>query len=164
MILVADASSLIALATCDRLALLDTLFGNVVVPDAVFTEVTIEGKPQSERLRTYLRNKVLAVDMQQFVYLDGYSDLGETQAMLLYKSINADYLLIDDKRGRKVAKLNHIQTVGTLGVLLQAKRTGLIPSVKPLIEQISASPVFISESLIRAVLQLAGEASPGDQV
>ena len=42
MILVADASSLIALATCDRLALLDTLFGNVVVPDAVFTEVTIE--------------------------------------------------------------------------------------------------------------------------
>lgn len=157
MILVADASALIALATCDSLALLEAIFGNVLVPEAVFSEVTALDKPQSARLQSYLHGKVRAVDMQRFVYLDAFADAGETQAMLLYKEVAADYLLIDDKRGRKVAKINQIKTVGSLGVLLQAKRAGLIPCVAPLIEQIASSSVFMSENLMRIALELAGE-------
>jgi predicted nucleic acid-binding protein len=162
MILVADASALIALATCESLALLEALFGNVLVPEAVFSEVTALDKPQSERLRNYLCGKVRVVDMQRYVYLDAFADAGETQAMLLYKEVAADYLLIDDKRGRKVAKINQIKTVGSLGVLLQAKRIGLITRIAPLIEQIAASPVFMSESLIQTVLELAGETTQRD--
>lgn len=157
MILVADASALIALATCDSLSLLEVIFGNVLVPEAVFSEVTAVDKPQSARLRSYLHGKVRAVDMQRYVYLDAFADVGEIQAMLLYKEVAADYLLIDDRRGRKVAKINQIKTVGSLGVLLQAKRIGLIPRVAPLVEQIAASSVFMSENLIQAVLELAGE-------
>lgn len=157
MILVADASALIALSTCDSLELLEAIFGNVLVPEAVFAEVTTLDKPQSARLRSYLHGKVREVDMKNFVYLDAFADAGETQAMLLYKQIAADYLLIDDKRGRKVAKINQIKTVGSLGILLQAKRTGLIPCVAPLLIQISASSVFISGGLIQTVLELAGE-------
>ena len=74
----------------------------------------------------YLQDKVRSVDMSRFVYLDAYADAGETQAMLLYKELDADFLLIDDQRGRKVAKINQITTVGSLGVLLQAKKKGLI--------------------------------------
>ena len=139
MILVADASALIALATCDSLMLLEGIFGNVFVPDAVYAEVTELDKPQSTRLRGYLQGKVREVDMKNFVYLD------------------ADYLLIDDQRGRKVAKINNIKTIGSMGVLLQAKRVGLIPCVAPLLEKIAASPVFMSESLIGIVLELANE-------
>jgi len=157
MILVADASALIALAACDSLALLEAIFGNVLVPEAVFEEVVALDKPQSARLRNYLHGKVRAVDMRRFVYLDAFADAGETQAMLLYKEVSADYLLIDDKRGRKVAKINQIKTVGSLGVLLQAKRAGLIPCVAPLIEQIAASAVFMSANLIQTVLELADE-------
>lgn len=157
MILVADASALIALATCDSLTLLDALFGEVVVPQAVYLEVAQPDKPQGVRLEHYLQNKVRSVDMSGFVYLDAYADLGETQAMLLYKAMNADLLLIDDQRGRKVAKINRINTVGSLGVLLQAKNKGLISAVAPLLAQIAASPVFISASLIQTVLELAGE-------
>lgn len=157
MILVADASALIALATCDSLYLLEDIFGNVLVPEAVFAEVTLLDKPQSERLRSYLEGKVRAVDMQRFIYLDAYADAGETQAMLLYKEVAADYLLIDDKRGRKVAKINQIQTIGSLGVLLQAKRSGLIQSVAPLLAQISASAIFMNADLIKIVLDLADE-------
>jgi predicted nucleic acid-binding protein len=159
MILIADASALIALASCDSLAVLDALFGTVVVPEAVYFEVAAGDRPQSERLRTYLTGKVRAVDMQRYVYLDAFADAGETQAMLLYKEVAADYLLIDDKRGRKVAKINQIKTIGSLGVLLQAKRAGLVPRVAPLIAQIAASPVFISENLIQTVLELADEAT-----
>lgn len=157
MILVADASALIALATCDSLALLEAIFGEVLVPEVVFSEVTAFDKPQAALLRCYLHGKVRAVDMHHFVYLDAFADAGETQAMLLYKEVAADYLLIDDRRGRRVAKINRIKTVSSLGVLLQAKRAGLIPCVAPLIDQIAAGSIFMSESLIQTVLELAGE-------
>ena len=161
MILVADASALVALSACDSLTLLETLFGQVWVPEAVFNEVAVADKPQAARLRHYLQNKVRAVDMQHFVFLDAFADAGETAAMLLYKEMAADYLLIDDKRGRKVAKINHIRTIGSLGVLLQAKRAGLIPAVAPLLRQIAASPVFIGAGLLQTVLDLAGEGPLG---
>lgn len=160
MILVADASALIALSVCDSLHLLEALFGNVIVPEAVFFEVAGTNKPQSESLRNYLQGKVRVVNMDYFVYLDAFADAGETQAMLLYKEVAADYLLIDDKRGRKVAQLNHIKTIGSLGVLLQAKHVGLISEVEPLIKKIAASPIFMGAGLIQTVLELAGESHP----
>ena len=157
MILIADASALVALSACDSLGLLDALFGQVGVPEAVFNEVAVADKPQAARLRSYLQGKVHAVDLAHFVFLDAFADAGETAAMLLYKEMAADYLLIDDKRGRKVAKINQIQTIGSLGVLLQAKRVGLIPAVAPLLRLIAASPVFIGADLLQTVLDLAGE-------
>jgi len=157
MILVADASALIALSACNSLQVLDAIFGTVLVPEAVYLEISVGDKPESEQLRKYLQGKVRHVDMRHFVYLDAYADAGETAAMLLYKELNADYLLIDDKRGRKVAEINQIKTVGSLGVLLQAKRVGLIAAVAPLLAQIESSPVFISRHLLETVLDLAGE-------
>ena len=157
MILVADASALIALSICESLHLLEALFGNVIVPETVFFEVAGTNKPQSEDLRQYLQGKVRAVNMEHFVYLDAFADAGETQAMMLYKQVAADYLLIDDRRGRKVAQINQIKTIGSLGVLLQAKRVGFIPKVEPLITKIAASPVFMSSGLIQMVLEIAGE-------
>jgi predicted nucleic acid-binding protein len=157
MILVADASALIALSVCDSLDLLDALFGDVVVPEAVYLEVAVAGKPESGRLQSYLHGKVRPVNMQNFVYLDAFADAGETAAMLLYKEIAADYLLVDDKRGRKVAKINQIKTIGSLGVLLQAKRAGLISAVAPLLNLIVQSPVFLNKELLKTVLDLAGE-------
>ena len=97
------------------------------------------------------------VDVSHFVHLGVAADLGETEAMLLYKNLSADCLLIDDQRGRKVAIINQIKTVGSLGLLLQAKRAGLVTRVAPLIEQIAAGPIFMSERLISTVLDLAGE-------
>ena len=157
MILVADASALIALATCDGLPWLDALFGEVLVPEAVFKEVAFADKPQAMRLNTYLQGKIRQVDMADFVYLDAYADAGETQAMVLYKSAGADYLLIDDKKGRKVAQINRIKTIGSVGVLIQAKKAGLIKHVKPSIDLIIASQIYMSTELINAVLAMADE-------
>jgi predicted nucleic acid-binding protein len=95
--------------------------------------------------------------MNAYVYLDAYADAGETQAMVLYKAVNADYLLIDDKRGRKVAQINQIKVVGSLGVLIQAKKAGLIDQVKPHLDQISESQIFMAPALVSAVLAMAGE-------
>jgi predicted nucleic acid-binding protein len=59
MLVVADTSALIALAACDTLSLLDHLFADVRVPVAVFRECTAPGKPETDRLEAYLRERVI---------------------------------------------------------------------------------------------------------
>ncbi len=157
MILIADSSALVALSVCDSLDLLDALFGDVKVPQAVFDEVSANHKPESAVLERYLQGKIESVDTEKYVYLDAYADAGETEAMLLYKQMSADWLLIDDKRGRKIAAVNHINTIGSLGVLLSAKKRGLISAVKPKIDQIAESDVYIGQALRQIVLDMAGE-------
>ncbi|GFO75343.1 hypothetical protein BPLS_P2525 [Bathymodiolus platifrons methanotrophic gill symbiont] len=90
MILVADSSALVALSVCGSLTLLDQLFKEVTVPEAVFLEVVKSDKPEAKKLENYLREKVRKVNMHDFIYLDGNADAGETEAMLLYKQELAD--------------------------------------------------------------------------
>lgn len=162
MILVADCSALIALSVCDSLGLLEHLFDSVVVPETVYNEATRPNKKEAQALKIFLQGKVRQVDMQAYVFLDAFADAGETEAMLLYKQISADKLLINDRRGRKVAKINRISTIGSLGVLLAAKEKGCITEVSPLLRQIENSDIHLSQQLIATVLELAGE-NPHDK-
>lgn len=77
--------------------------------------------------------------------------------MALYRRLHADLLLMDDSRARKVAQVNGISIVGSLGVLLRAKETGLVGTVRPFVERIRMAGLFYSETLTNEVLQLAGE-------
>jgi predicted nucleic acid-binding protein len=157
LLIVADSSALIALAICQGLKLLDQLFEEVKVPQAVFDEVIIEGKPVAEQLRQYLRGKVCTVDLTTVVINAGGLGKGELEAMALYKQLHADFLLVDDKRARKIAILNHIEITGSQGILLLAKQKGLIPEVKPFLDQLKKSDLRIDDRLITKTLQLAQE-------
>ncbi|MFB1489233.1 MULTISPECIES: DUF3368 domain-containing protein [unclassified Thiocapsa] len=77
--------------------------------------------------------------------------------MILYRQLAADRLLIDDRRGRRIARINGIEIIGSLGVLLAAKQHGLIETVKPYILLMSASELYLSGDLVTTVLDLAGE-------
>lgn len=160
MILVADCSALIALASCNGLRLLDELFGTVIVPEAVYREAVVGDKPEAQQLKEYLQDKIRKIDPINSVLLDGFSDLGETEAMLLYKQYSADKLLIDDKRGRRVAKINHISTIGSLGVLLAAKQVRLIDQIFPFVAKLMSSDIYVSAALIATVMDIAGEEWP----
>lgn len=153
----ADSSALIALSVCNSLDLLEKLFDKVVVPEAVYIEATQANKPEAQNLKRFLQGKVHKVDLQNYVYLDAFADAGETEAMVLYKQLSADRLLIDDRRGRKVAKINHINTIGSLGVLLAAKERGLIVKVTPLLQRLTDSDIYLSPKLLSIALELAGE-------
>ncbi len=72
--------------------------------------------------------------------------------------MSADKLLIDDRRGRKVAKINQISTIGSLEVLLAAKEKGLVVEVTPLLRLLEKSDIYLSPVLMITVLELAGEA------
>ena len=160
MILVADCSPLIALASCNGLHLLNALFNTVIVPEAVYHEAVVSDKPEAQQLKEYLKNKIRKIDPSHPILLDGFSDLGETEAMVLYWQVSADKLLIDDKRGRRIAKINHINTIGSLGVLLAAKRVGLIDQVSPYLAKILSSDIYLSADLIAMVMDIAGEEWP----
>ncbi len=157
MILIGDSSALIALAICDALDLLTELYENVYVPQAVYLEIVQGDRPESDKLRRYLREKVKNVDMTNYVYLDAYADIGETEAMLLYKQLSADVLLVDDKKGRKVAKMNKIEIIGSLGILLKAKKRGLLNEVSTSLKRLQNSIIYLNQTLINEVLELAGE-------
>jgi hypothetical protein len=158
MLVVADTSSLLALAACDGLSLLDALFGQIKVPSSVYEESTVEGRPSSSELRTYLGSKVVAVDMEQVVIGAPGLGAGELEAMALYKQLHADRLLIDDARARRVAHLNHILVIGSIGVLILAKQRGMLPLLRPSLELVQRAGIHISESLLEEALKLAGEA------
>ena len=158
MIVVADASPLVALATCDYLEVLDKLFGEVKVSDSVYEEVIVQNKLGSDRLKNYLQGKVVNAELASLVIEGSSLDRGELSSMVLYKKLQADYLLIDEKLGRRIAKLNNIKVIGSLGILIEAKRKGIIPSIKPQIETLRASTIYFSSTLLDYALKMAAEA------
>ncbi|HYG64040.1 MAG TPA: DUF3368 domain-containing protein [Thermoanaerobaculia bacterium] len=157
MLVVADTSALVALAACDGLSLLDALFEAVRVPLEVLRECTVQGKAEAERLGLYLQGRVEEVDLSALVIAATGLGLGELEAMALYKKLHADRLLLDDRRARKVAQLNGIEVVGSIGVLLLAKERGLLSSVWSRLEAVERAGVHLSEALITEAMRLAGE-------
>jgi len=158
MIVIADSSALVALSTCGSLWILDKLFDEVKVPQAVFEEVIISNKPQAQTLRIYLEDKVESVDLSQVVIKNANRlGKGELEAIGLAISLSADMLFIDDAKAKKIASLNQIEVIGTLGILLLAKQQNLLNELKPLIELLTDSNIYISKPLVKHVLTLADE-------
>lgn len=157
MLVIADSSALIALATCDGLDLLLQVYADLKVPEAVYAEIVAPEKPQSDALGSFLAGRVVKVDMSRWVLAAGGLGHGELEAMALYKQLSADALLIDDHRARVIAEHNQINCVGALGLLLIAKQSGKISAVAPYIQRLRTSSIYYGDTLLDRVLKLAGE-------
>lgn len=157
MLIVADSSALIALATCDALDILLRLYDEIKVPQAVYDEVVEPEKVQAASLKACLADRVVKVDTAHWVLAAGGLGQGELEAMALYKQLAADVLLIDDHRARVIAEHNQIACIGALGVLLFAKQTGKIETIAPYVQKLKLSSIRYGEALLDKVLKLAGE-------
>lgn len=157
MIIVADSSPLVALALCDCLEVLDNLFGEVRVSQVVYEEVTFGSKAGTTKLAIYLKDKVKDAQFDFHIIGGDILDKGELSSIALYKNLKADYLLIDEKAGRKVAQINHIKIIGSLGVLIEAKRKGVIALLKPYIDILRSSQVHFSDELLNYALTVVDE-------
>lgn len=155
MIIIADSSALIALASCNSLVLLDKLFCEIKVPQAVFNELVNQDKPQVQTLKNYLANKITLIDSSQLIQQN--LGMGEREAMTLYKQLHADLLLIDDAKAKRIAIDNDIKVIGSLGVLLLAKQKGLILKIKPYLDLILENKIYLNAVIINQVLTLSGE-------
>ncbi|MCU0446673.1 MAG: DUF3368 domain-containing protein, partial [Microscillaceae bacterium] len=83
---------------------------------------------------------------------------GETEAIWLAKQLNADWLIIDENKGRKVALQLGLSIVGVLGILVKAKQDGYLESLKNTIDNLQTHSNFrLHPDLIANVLRLVGE-------
>jgi predicted nucleic acid-binding protein len=158
MIIVCDSSPLVALSLCKGLCFLDLLFKDVIVPQNVYNEIDEPGKPETENITAWAKNKVQRAGNQQMLQALSLSlDAGESEAIALYWEKSGDFLLIDEQKGRKIAARNGIKIIGALGILLLAKQKGLIKTIRSSIELLRRSPIRISDRLYQKALEMAGE-------
>lgn len=161
MIVVSDTSAIINLAAVGQLSLLEQLYGTVLIPPAVRTEITAGGPnaPGAVAVNSLAWIRSVPIANEALVIaLSGQLDRGEAEAVALALEQRADLLLVDERRGRSVATNVGLKVVGLLGVLLEAKAKGLLPRLKPVLDDlVSKAGFWISGPLIQATLRAAGE-------
>ncbi len=160
MIVIADATPLIGLARINHLWLLPELFEEIVVPQAVYVEVAgVDSElTGAVELRTafWLRRQTLA-DRSNVDYLRADLDPGEAEVLVLAHELNADLVLLDETKARLAAEMLGLRFIGTIGVLLLAKRKGKVVALRPLLDDLRAERFYISTKLYEMTLQSVGE-------
>lgn len=159
-IVVSDSTVLIGLAKIDSLFLLKEMFQEIHVPEAVFREVTQDGwlKPGAEavcKAPWILRQEVS--DRIQVHFLMTVLEEGEAEVLVLAKELQADLILLDEEKARKSAVMAGFSVMGVIGILIAAKRLGLIASVGGCIKKLQEEKFRLSERVVKMALQQAGE-------
>lgn len=161
MLVVSDTSPISNLLVIGRLHLLHDLFESIILPRAVISELsklTEFGYDISAIENAPWISVQSATDGLAVSKLSKQLDPGESEAIVLAQELGAAFLLIDERRGWKIANAMGIKTIGVLGVLLKAKSEGLIPIVSPVLHDLeSIAGFWMSESLRKEVLLQAGE-------
>lgn len=163
MLVVADTTPPLYLARLGLLELLRELYGTVIVPTAVWHELTV-ARPDAPGASEVRAASWIVVDpgadtSPLLVELQDEIDRGEAAAIALALLREADLLLVDDGAGRRVAAQRGLLPRGTVGVLVAARQRGLIPALRPVLDALVAEEFRIDAELVRRVLLLVDEAS-----
>lgn len=160
MIIVSNTTPLSELAKIDRLDLLQTLFTKILIPPAVYTELTTGNHPATTAIpaATWIETRVVnqAERIEQLLQTPGL-DRGECAAIALAEELNADRLLMDERAGRRLAQQLGLPVIGTIGILLLAKQLGILNEIAPLLNDLIDQGKWISSTFYRQVLQMADE-------
>lgn len=164
LIVISDTSAITNLAAIQQLHLLPQLYNRVTIPESVYCELADIDPPVPGTLEVQAAdwlqvrqvvNRSAVERLQQEVRLDA----GESEAIALALEINADLLLIDERRGRAEADRLGLRITGVLGILIEAKHQNLIVAVKPLLDAMIATSEFrVSSDLYDKILDMVNEA------
>jgi predicted nucleic acid-binding protein len=144
-IVISDTSCLIILSKIDLLDILPSLFGEIWITEEV-------NKEFGEALPPWITvKKANAVQITKILALN--VDKGEASAMALYLEQTEDALLvIDERKGRLIAKDLGIKIIGTLGIIVKAKQTGLIADMQKVIDLLEQTDFRLSPILKQQLL------------
>lgn len=145
-IIIADASCLIVLQNIQELTLLQKLFGEVFISEEVKNEFGLD-------LPAWIKIEEIQNKVRQDA-LNLILDEGEASAIALSLEIKNSLLIIDEKKGRRIAQELKIKIIGTLGIILQAKEKGLIVSIEDLVMKLEKAEFRISHSLKAKILEV----------
>jgi predicted nucleic acid-binding protein len=149
---VCNSACLIALERISRLELLSLCFESVTIPPAVQEEfgsstewLGVQGA-QNAAVVTSLKTQI---------------GEGESEAIALAMELGDVLILLDDKKARRIAKQIGLKVMGTVGLLLRAKRKGVVTEIKPILDELQEAGFRISEALYQEALRLAREIIDG---
>jgi len=152
---IVNSTPIIALLGIGQLDILNSLYGDIIIPEAVRDEVSVKDE---HALINYSWIKVNAISnvAAKEAFISSLHD-GEVEVMILAKEHDADLVIIDDGLARRYAKYQGLTVTGTVGVLCRAKQNGVINSIKPLLDDLCGFGFYISDNVFKEALRLAGE-------
>ncbi len=155
---IVNNSPLVFLSILNLLPLLRELYTDVWIPEEVQEEFL---RTETTLRRSSLNNapwiRTVSLTDSQSASVYGRLDRGEASVLALAKEHDAHLIIIDEKKAREEAKQIGLTVKGTVGVLLEAKKKGLIDTIKPLLETLRDNGMYLDQSFIDNVLQIAGE-------
>jgi predicted nucleic acid-binding protein len=158
---VSNTSPITNLAAIDQLHLLREIYGTILIPQAVYDELTVFDRPVPGTAEVQMFDWInvrRVTDRNQVANLRQVVDAGEAEAIALALELSAERLLIDEASGRALAESLGLSITGIFGTLLIAKQRGLVLSSQPLMEDlIQKAGFWVSPGLYRLVLDSAGE-------
>lgn len=160
MIIVSNTTPISELAKVGQLNLLKEIFGTLIIPQEVYQEVTTGNHPAAIIVPAVDWIEVRSIRSPQKVsdlQTDTNLDLGECAAIVLAEELKANQILIDDLAARIIAESRKLAVIGTIGILLLAKDRGIIPDIKPILDQLISSGKWISMRLYQEAINEAQE-------
>jgi predicted nucleic acid-binding protein len=160
MTVVADSTPLIALAGIGKLHLLQKLYQEIVIPNAVYEEVVHQGKGRSgsSEVANAVWIQTRSVTQQPSDQnLPSCLGRGESETIFLAQQLSAHLVVMDETAGRKEVTRRGLRLIGTIGILQQAKLQGIIPALKPELNALISHQFHISTPTYRAILRLSCE-------
>ncbi len=161
MIIVSNTTPLIGLASIQRFDLLRRLFSEIYISQTVYDEIVAvksdADHTKHELLSAIWIHTVRIKNRQAAEVLLNELDLGEAETIVLASEIAADWVLMDEKKGRRKLKQMGVRKIGTLGILLKAKQLGLLPVIRPEVEKLCRQGFRLSQTVIDIALKQAGE-------
>ncbi|MXY99683.1 DUF3368 domain-containing protein [Candidatus Poribacteria bacterium] len=155
---ISNNSPLVALWRLDLLSLLRDLYTEVWIPQEVKREfLRIEKISRQEALNNAAWIKTIDLTDSESIPISNRLDPGEASVLALGKKYDARFVIIDEKKARQEARKMGLSLKGTVGVLLDAKKNGLIDEIKPLLIALKRNGMHLNESIIFEALQQAGE-------
>ncbi len=152
---VVDSSCLIGLAQINLFKLLKELFSEIHISDAVYNEVVIKGKGEigSEDTESAVKDGwILKRTINDEVAVNALTTIlgkGEAEAIILYKELELDCALIDERTARSMADLMNVNTMGVLGIIGLAIKKGFSVDKKKVIARLKDSGFRISDKLYK---------------
>ncbi len=160
-IIVCNSGPLIALSCIDCLELLHDIYEKVLIPNAVFREVTSSlSLPGALNIAacSWICREEINTSLDRLLISELGS--GESEVIVLALEKQTQRVLIDERKARRIAELVYGLTVtGTGGILLRAKKEGFVDAVLPLLREMRRNGYYLSERLVERIAEEAGESA-----
>jgi len=153
MTVVSNTTPLNYLILIGQADILHKLYELVLIPEAVFNELSTASTPQP--VREWIANKPAWLELRKASEAPpgGMEEIqiGERQAIALAQVIHPEFVLLDDRRARQIAKQRGLRVVGTLGILTRAAQSGLI-NLEAALERLRRTNFRVSLGLLESLL------------